>query len=119
MSKKSDTAAAPYKKLVFMGTAYTDLTKFPAAAIRATGQALNKVQHGGNPDDFKAMPIIGSGAHEIRLHMGGQWRTIYVAKFENAVYVLHCFQKKTQKTAKRDIVLAQRRYTEMLDEVTK
>lgn len=48
------------------------------------------------PDDFKPMPAVGAGAYEIRIHVEGEWRVLYVAKFEDAVYVLHAFQKKTQ-----------------------
>ncbi len=53
---------------------------------------------------------LGAGAFEIRVHVLGEWRVIYVAKFEAAVYVLHAFRKKTQKTRKEDIELAARRY---------
>ena len=47
------------------------------------------------PSDFKPMINVGAGAYEIRLHVLGEWRVIYVAKFDNAVYVLHAFHKKT------------------------
>lgn len=53
------------------------------------------------------MPAVGAGAYEIRVHVLGEWRVIYVAKFESAVYVLHAFRKKTRK---EDIELAARRY---------
>lgn len=59
------------------------------------------------------MLSVGSGAYEIRLHVLGEWRVIYVAKFDNAVYVLHVFQKKTHKTRKEDIELAARRYRQI------
>ena len=62
------------------------------------------------PSDFKPMLAVGAGAYEIRVRVLGEWRIIYVAKFERAVYVLHAFQKKTQKTRKEDIELAARRY---------
>jgi predicted XRE-type DNA-binding protein len=65
------------------------------------------------PSDFKPMLNVGAGAYEIRLHVLGEWRVIYVAKFDNAVYVLHAFQKKTQKTRKEDIELAARRYRQI------
>ena len=53
---------------------------------------------------------IGHGASEIRIHVLGEWRVIYVAKFRDAVYVLHAFQKKTRRTSQHDIDLARRRY---------
>ena len=54
--------------------------------------------------------VWGAVAYELRLHVLGEWRVIYVAKFADAVYVLHAFQKKTQKTRQEDIDLAARRY---------
>ncbi len=59
------------------------------------------------------MKSIGPGAMEIRIHENGEFRVIYVAKFGEAVYVLHAFQKKTRKTPNRDIALARKRYKEM------
>lgn len=50
------------------------------------------------------------GVYEIRVRLAGAWRVMYVAKIADAVYVLHAFQKKTQKTAKSDIELAAKRY---------
>lgn len=59
------------------------------------------------------MPDIGSGVREIRIRVLGEWRVIYVARFAGAVYVLHAFQKKTQKTRQEDIELARRRYRQI------
>lgn len=59
------------------------------------------------------MPGVGAGAYEIRIHVEGEWRVLYVAKFVDSVYVLHAFQKKTQKTAREDIELATRRYRQI------
>ena len=56
---------------------------------------------------------VGLGAYEIRVHVLGEWRVIYVAKFAGAVYVLHAFQKKTQQTRKEDIALAAARYKQL------
>lgn len=63
------------------------------------------------------MSSLGSGVREIRIRDdSGAFRVIYVAKLADAVYVLHCFQKKTQATAKRDLDLAERRYRELMKE---
>jgi len=87
---------------------------FPETARREAGYQLGRVQNGLEPDDFKPMPAVGSGAQEIRIkEESGIFRVLYAAKFEDAVYVLHCFQKKTQRTAKNDIDLARRRYAEI------
>lgn len=71
---------------------------------------LNRVQHGREPDDRKSMPTVGSGVYEIRIHEDGEYRVLFVAKFAEAVYVLHAFRKKTRKTAKQDIDLAANRF---------
>jgi phage-related protein len=61
------------------------------------------------------MPDVGSGVMEIRLHDDNEYRVFYVARFEEAVYVLHCFVKKTQATRKADIDLGRQRYSALLE----
>jgi len=69
------------------------------------------VQVGREPDDWKPMSVVGPGAREIRVRdEASAFRVIYVARFEDAVYVLHAFQKKTQKTSRADLELAKERY---------
>ena len=60
------------------------------------------------------MYSIGTGACEIRIHAENEYRVIYVAKFDEAVYVLHAFTKKTRETGLQDVRLAQRRYRDMM-----
>ena len=61
---------------------------------------------------------VGRGVREIRLHdSSGAYRVVYLARFEDAVYVLHCFQKKTQKTPVGDIGLAGLRYKDLMNRV--
>jgi phage-related protein len=99
------------KAVYFVGTARKDLSHFPEAARRHAGHELFMVQVRRKPSDFKPMPSIGVGAYEIRIwHEAGAFRVIYVTKFDNAVYVLHVFQKKTRETAKADIDPAATRY---------
>jgi len=63
------------------------------------------------------MNIVGRGVKEIRIRdAAGAFRVLYVARFEDAVYVLHCFQKKTEKTSPPDLELATRRYHDLLKE---
>ncbi|HEY5409161.1 MAG TPA: type II toxin-antitoxin system RelE/ParE family toxin [Caulobacteraceae bacterium] len=65
------------------------------------------------------MSTIGQGVREIRSReVDGAFRVIYLARFESAIYVLHCFQKKTQKTSREDIALATRRYKDLLKELS-
>lgn len=88
-----------------------DLASFPDAARRAAGYELFMVQAGRQPADFKPMSDVGPGAYEMRVRDdSGAFRVVYVAKFKDAVYVLHAFQKKTRKTSRIDIELAKRRY---------
>jgi phage-related protein len=101
------------KALRFVGTSLEDLAQFPDDAKRAAGFELWQVQNGLDPSDWKPMNSIGAGAREIRVHVGGEWRVIYVAKFAQAVYVLHAFSKKTQRTPQSDIELATKRDKEV------
>ena len=101
------------KALKFMSSSLDDLRQFPLEARRAIGFELDAVQRGLEPSDWKAMNIVGSGAYEIRVHLRGEWRVIYVAKYRDAIYVLHAFQKKTQKTRKEDLDIARRRYQQL------
>ena len=106
------------KAVVFRGASLDDLRGFPDGARREAGYQIDQVQAGLNPDDWKPMPTIGVGVREIRLRdSDGAFRVIYVAKFDDAVYVLHCFQKKSRKTARADIKLAERRYRELVEEL--
>ncbi len=103
------------KSLRFIDSSQKDLRHMPATVRHALGIELMTVQFGGEPSDFKPMPSVGAGAYEIRYRDDkGAFRVIYVAKFEDAVYVLHAFQKKTQKTPKPDIDLAATRYKRLI-----
>jgi phage-related protein len=105
------------KPLNFRASSLNDLMLFSDGAKRRAGFELDKVQRGEQPSDFKPMTSIGKGVEEIRLRdETGTYRVIYVARFADAVYVLHCFQKKTQQTAKRDIDLAMQRLKDLLIE---
>ena len=101
------------KPLKFIGSSEDDLAAFPREVKQAAGFQLFRVQAGLMPADWKPMLNVGAGAYEIRIHVLGEWRVIYVAKFADAVYVLHAFQKKTQQTRKEDIALATARYKQL------
>ena len=99
------------KEIRWVGSAYDDLLAFPDDPRRSAGFQLGKVQVGLEPDDWKPFDDVGAGAKEIRIReASGIYRVMYVAKFEEAVYVLHCFQKKTQVTSKQDKAIAEARY---------
>lgn len=104
------------KPLTWVDTALADLKNFPEGPRREAGFQLGKIQRGENPDNWKPFDDIGAGVREIRISEdNGIYRVMYVAKFEEAVYVLHAFQKKTQATSKRDKDLATSRYQRVLE----
>lgn len=106
------------KPIEFVGRSLDELREFPVGARRECGYQLDRVQHGLEPVDWKPMPTVGSGVREIRVReQDGAFRVIYVAKLADRVYVLRCFHKRTQKTAKADLDLAGKRYKQILDEV--
>ena len=103
------------KPIEFLGDALDALRSFPEPARREAGFQLDKVQRGGEPDDWKPMRSIGQGVREIRIRdESGAFRAIYLAKLADAVYVLHCFQKKTEQTSDRDIKLARKRFRDLM-----
>mgnify|MGYP001561780893 CR=1 FL=1 len=106
---------AAMKPLEFVGSSLDDLREFPAEARRAAGFELGFVQRGLDPSDWKPLSEVGAGVREIRIHVLGEWRVLYVAKFTEVVYVLHVFQKKTQKIRREDIELARMRYRQIGD----
>jgi len=99
------------KAVRFVGSSRADLAAFPKDARTRAGYELFSVQVGRDPDNWKPIATVGSGACEIRVRdPTGAYRVIYVARFADAVYVLHAFQKKTQKTGSADLELAKQRY---------
>ena len=101
------------KKVAFCGRSLESLKQFPEAARRAAGHQLDRVQRGLDPLDWKAMPVIGNGVREIRIRNIGQYRVIYVATHCSTVFVLHAFQKKSQKTKGQDIQVARNAFRQL------
>lgn len=100
----------PLKRVEFLGDSLARLREFPESARKEAGFQLQRLQAGLDPNDWKPMSSIGSGVREIRVRdEAGAFRVIYIATKGDAVYVLHAFQKKSQKTAQRDIDLARLR----------
>ncbi len=97
----------------WLGSSLNDIRAMPEHARRDIGVELTLVQGGDLPTDWKPMRSIGAGVMEIRVHRLGEFRVIYVAKFAEAVFVLHAFAKKSQKTARADIELAKLRYMQL------
>lgn len=102
------------KPIDFRGNSLDILRSFPLDARREAGYQLNRVQSGLDPEDWKPLNTVGAGVREIRIQDAvGIFRVLYVAKFSDAIYVLHCFQKKTEKTSQIDLDLAMKRYKEV------
>jgi len=103
------------KELVWVGSARRDLRRFPDLARQIAGQELRSVQAGLEPTDWKPMPAVGRGVVEIRVHGSVEHRVFYVAKFSEAVYVLHAFAKKSQQTSRLDIEIGRNRLAEVIE----
>jgi phage-related protein len=101
------------RPLCWLGSSLEDVRDFPADARREAGYQLARVQHGLMPSDWKPMTSVGVGVQEIRLHTGAEHRVFYVAKFRDAVYVLHAFEKRTRRTPRAAIELARRRLADL------
>jgi phage-related protein len=105
------------KELRWIGSSYEDILDFPSTARREAGFQLSRIQAALDPHDWKPFDDVGGGVREVRIRDGnGVYRVMYVAKFEEAIYVLHCFQKKTQVTSKRDKEIAASRYRAIVRE---
>jgi len=99
------------KRVQWLDKTLDEILEFPAPIRRQAGFQLAKVESGESPDDWKSLSGIGSGIIEIRLRgTEGIFRVVFVAKFPEAIYVLHCFQKKTQALSKHDVQIISRRY---------
>jgi phage-related protein len=101
------------KEAIFLGGSLDDLKHFPLESRQEAGFQLSRVQAGLDPTDWKPMTSIGVGVREIRVRVGGAYRVIYFASKPEGVYVLHCFQKKSQQTSQQDIELARQRFKQI------
>jgi phage-related protein len=100
----------PEKPLIWLGSSRRDLRAFPALARRLAGFQLRRVQQGLDPDDWKPMRMVGPGVREIRIYIAGAHRVFYLATRAEAIYVLHAFEKKTQKTSSQDLRIGSDRF---------
>lgn len=101
------------KDIRWIGASKARLKQFPEEAMDDAGHQLRQVQKGLQPADWKPLPIVGSGVLEIRIHQPGEYRVLLIANCPEAIYVLHAFGKKTQKTPQHDIEIARRAYAEV------
>jgi phage-related protein len=105
------------KPIDWRGSSLDDLREFPERPRRQAGYELRKLQRAEVPDDWRPFPEVAPGVNEIRIDSSDGWfRVMYVAKFEEAIYVLHSFQKSTRKTARNDVEIAKTRYRAVIAE---
>jgi phage-related protein len=104
------------KPLKWLGSSRDALRRFPSDARQRAGYELHRVQSGRQPSDWKPMPSIGPGVKELRIHTELEHRVFYIARYEEAVYVLHACDQKSRKTAKNDLELAKSRLRELLED---
>ncbi|MEG4021960.1 type II toxin-antitoxin system RelE/ParE family toxin [Microcoleus sp. S13C4] len=102
------------KPIRWVGAAREEIQSLPEDARKEAGFALWTIQQGIPPSDFKPMSIVGKGVEEIRIRTEDAYRVFYIARFEEAIYVLHAFQKNTQKTAQKNLEVGQKRYQQLL-----
>lgn len=107
------------KPIEWVGSSRQDLRAFPAEVRAEAGHDLFLLQQGEPPRNWKPMQGVGPGVAEIRLRTwaGGrlEHRVLYVAKFPEAVYVLHAFRKTTRATAQSELETARQRYRQLLE----
>jgi len=105
------------KPIYWVGTSLKDLLALPDEVKREAGYQLHRVQNGLDPENWKPFKDIAAGVKEIRISDDGDaFRVMYVAKFLDKIYVLHSFQKKSQKTSLKDIKIAKTRYSAISNE---
>ena len=104
------------KPVVWLGDSRATIRAFPEDVRQVAGFQLWRVQRGLEANDWKPMPSVGLGVQEIRIHTDVEHRVLYVAKFAEAVYVLHAFEKRTRRTPKEDLSLAKQRFRLLINQ---
>jgi|TARA_Y100001001_G_scaffold141556_1_gene145641 phage-related protein len=108
------------KPIEWRGSSLDDIKDddiFTVDARREAGHQLGLVQAGLDPDDWRPFDIVGAGTREIRINLNDGWfRVMYVAKFAEAIYVLHCFKKKSNATSKKDKDITAARYKAVIED---
>ena len=97
------------KSILWVGSSRDDIRGFPERARQDAGHELHKVQRGLTPSNWKPMKSVWARVREIKISADGEYRVLYVAQFAECVYVLHAFEKKSQRTPQSALELARRR----------
>jgi phage-related protein len=107
------------KPLIWLGDSREVIRAFPEDVRQIAGFQLWRVQRGLEPNDWKPMPSVGLGVQDIRIHTGAEYRMVYIAKFAEAVYVLHAFEKRARRTPTGDLHLARQRLRSLINQRTR
>src|SRR5688500_6868774 len=100
----------PDKPLIWLGSSRRDIRAFPALARGRWASSFGASSRDSNQTIGKSMQTVGPGVREIRVHIGGAHRVFYLATRADAIYVLHAFEKKTQKTSANDLRTGRERF---------
>lgn len=110
------------KKIAWLGNTHDEILDLDETSRSELGYQLYRLQCGLEPDDFKSMKTVGSGVYEIRVCDNlnkNKTRCFYVAKYEQAIFVLHVFKKDSEKTKERDLEIGKKRFKMMTDLIKK
>jgi phage-related protein len=115
--KLSGSQPPSLAEVVWLGDSLQVLRGFPKPVQGDLGYALERVQRGQTPPDSKPMGTVGTGVYELRDQDARAWyRVFYLKKIQDVIYVLHCFEKKTAQTEKKDIDVARQRLKHLLEQ---
>jgi phage-related protein len=106
------------KPVIWLGDSRERIRAFPEDVRMIAGFQIWRVQRGREPNDWKPMPSVGLGVQEIRIRTGAEHRVLYVARFAEAIYVLHAFEKRTRRTPKDALDLAGQRLRALINRRT-
>lgn len=102
------------KQIIWMGSSREDISSFPKGAKVIAGEQLMRLQNGLTPTKSRPMQSIGKNVFEIKVRTAsGSYRVMYATIMKDSIAVLHCFEKKSQRTSKVDMDIATNRYKEL------
>ena len=113
---QTDIFSMAPKPILWVGDSRAVVRAFPAGTRRDVGYRLFRVQRGLDPGDWRPMSSVGQGVRELRIHTGGEHRVLFLASRPEAVYVLHAFTKRRQRTMRLDIRVARARFRVVLNQ---
>ena len=112
----SDPRIRQFKDIHWEGDSRHILAGFPEEIREDLGFALFEMQQGKTPSlQARRMHSIGPGVYELKDADERAWyRVIYLSAIDNVIYVLHCFEKRSRKTGRHDLRVAEERLSKVL-----